>query len=233
MPDFKYCKSKPWGGDGDLALAAIGLADAFIKGWDVNIGNGAQVNSPTGGRTRYCWTSRVCIEVPSRVEKLSLVSTIFIVPIIFGNFYPLNFKLPSLYISLYTCGTNMMIMMVMIISLYICHPRQDFHENLNFPSFWCSFKIAFLITIIVLGWSNKKLDLVQGVSSNCLCFIQRREVVLKANKLKKNTFRNSTKENIGSIGAVHILRQPKSGVPGPPLPPLSAFVSICSTPLLY
>ena len=86
-------KSKPWGGDGDLALAAIGLADAFIKGWDVNIGNGAQVNSPTGGRTRYCWTSRVCIEVPSRVQKLSLVSSIFIVPIILEIFthWTLNF----------------------------------------------------------------------------------------------------------------------------------------------
>ena len=217
MPDFKYCKSKPWGGDGDLALAAIGLADAFIKGWDVNIGNGAQVNSPTGGRTRYCWTSRVCIEVPSRVEKLSLVSTIFIVPIIFGNFYPLNFKLPSLYISLYTCGTNMMIMMVMIISLYICHPRQDFHENLNFPSFWCSFKIAFLITIIVLGWSNKKLDLVQGVSSNCLCFIQRREVVLKANKLKKKKYISKLHQrkhwlNFGESSYLHKERQSKESV---------------------
>ena len=32
------------------------------------------------------------------------------------------------------------------------------------------------------------------------------------------------------LGAVHILRQPKSGVPGPPLPPLSAMVSIWLTP---
>ena len=32
------------------------------------------------------------------------------------------------------------------------------------------------------------------------------------------------------LGAVHILRQPKSGVPGPPLPPLSAMVSILLTP---
>ena len=31
-------------------------------------------------------------------------------------------------------------------------------------------------------------------------------------------------------GAVHILRQPKSGVPGPPLPPPSAMVSIWLTP---
>ena len=35
------------------------------------------------------------------------------------------------------------------------------------------------------------------------------------------------------IRAVHILRQPKSGAPGPPLPPPSAMVSICLTPLLY
>ena len=32
------------------------------------------------------------------------------------------------------------------------------------------------------------------------------------------------------LGAVHILRQPKSGVPGPPLPPPSAMVSIWLTP---
>ena len=32
------------------------------------------------------------------------------------------------------------------------------------------------------------------------------------------------------LGAVHILRQPKSGVSGPPLPPPSAMVSIWLTP---
>ena len=32
------------------------------------------------------------------------------------------------------------------------------------------------------------------------------------------------------LGAVHILRQPKPGVPGPPLPPPSAMVSIWLTP---
>ena len=32
------------------------------------------------------------------------------------------------------------------------------------------------------------------------------------------------------LGAVHILRQPKTGVPTPPLPPLSAMVSIWLTP---
>ena len=32
------------------------------------------------------------------------------------------------------------------------------------------------------------------------------------------------------LGAVHILRQPKSGVPGPPLPPPSVIVSIWLTP---
>ena len=30
---------------------------------------------------------------------------------------------------------------------------------------------------------------------------------------------------IFTLGAIHILRQPKSGVPGPPLPPPSAVVS--------
>ena len=32
------------------------------------------------------------------------------------------------------------------------------------------------------------------------------------------------------LGAVHILRQPKTGVPTPPLPPPSAMVSIWLTP---
>ena len=36
--------------------------------------------------------------------------------------------------------------------------------------------------------------------------------------------------NSQSLGAVHILRQPKSGVRGPPLPPPSAIVSIWLTP---
>ena len=35
-----------------------------------------------------------------------------------------------------------------------------------------------------------------------------------------------------TLGAVHILRQPRSGVPGPPLPPPSAMISIWLTPLV-
>ena len=49
--------------------------------------------------------------------------------------------------------------------------------------------------------------------------------------MQSETSRNRIEmKDTKQVGAVHILRQPKSGVPGPPLPPLSAIVSIWLTP---